>query len=191
MPTYYLISSSDSDKKWGGKELLRDSIIDVDGAEVGNEVAFGKSSFDQTCFGEFLRTGTISPVQFVFTARILVISDVVRKFESSDVESMEFIERSTGRDFRIFRPKLAVDATDFSRSNIDPWPDHAVLRPWHDPRGRMFLRPAIDWGKIPLGTDAFRLADWPGVSNIVVSDVYKRRIEDVIEDGYISFEQMS
>lgn len=53
MPAYYLISTSGSDRKWGGKELLRDVIVDVDGVEVRNEVAFGKSSFGQTCFGEF------------------------------------------------------------------------------------------------------------------------------------------
>jgi len=183
---------SDSDKKWGGKELLRDSIVDVDGIDASKEVAYGRSRLRHACFCEFLRRGEMSPVQFISTCRIIAISSAVPGFEDADeIDSVELIERSTDRRFRLFRPVRSYNAVDFDRSTIDPWPENSELRPWHDPRGRMFLEPAIDWDSIPQEVDAFRLGDWPGVSNIVVSETYKRRIEEVIEDGYISFRKLS
>ncbi|MDR6841143.1 hypothetical protein [Pseudoxanthomonas sacheonensis] len=189
----FLLTEDGSDKKWSGKELLKDSVFNADGIDVSNEIAYGKERCDEDhYYCEFLRRGKPAPIQFIHTTRILAISSEVTDLHfDKEIEAVRLLERETDRRFNIFRPACALSIVDFEKSRIDRWPDDADLRPWHDPRGRMFLEPALRWDDIPSGVTAFRLADWPGISNIVVSDGYKKQIEARIETGYISFRELS
>jgi hypothetical protein len=72
-----------------------------------------------------------------------------------------------------------VDCVDWGHSEYSPWDKGDILQPWHNPRGRWFWRAALDEQKIPSNLNLFKLKDWGGAFNLVVSEEVKKKIDSL------------
>ena len=189
---FYLIGSALIETNWRGKEQLGEEVINEHGDDVNDDLAFGDGPRHGPFSSILLRKGSLAPIQFQYVFRLLSLTqeiDGVR--ENHEVQLIRNVVREVDHQFLLFRPIQSLDVVDFSKSMIEEWPPGTKLDPWHDPRGSEFFQPAIKWDELPKGIKAFRLADWPGASNIVVSDAYKRMFESGMESGYLSFTRLA
>lgn len=180
---YFLLLADDSDKKWKGKELLSDMIKKEDGSDVRKKIAYEQGSWvEGSIYCEYLRMGEIAPLQHLYTMRIFAtpvsfFGDCLDTF-GGQLEYLPLLETKTGRNFLLMHPLQALDAIDWQSSEIEAWPTDFKLQAWHNPKGRMFLKPAVNEKLIPDSLNIFRLKDWPGVANIVVSETAKNTLEN-------------
>ena len=189
---FYLIGSCDSDKMWRGREQLKNDVVDEHGNDVMEDLAFGDGPRSGSYWTGILRKGMPAPIQFHNVFRLVSLAgEVASNIKiNRNIQLIRLNVREDKRNFFLFRPVHSLDVVDFSRSKIDKWPPGAELESWDDPRGFLFLEPAINWTEVPKDIGAFRLADWPGASNIVFSEEYKRHFESCMEDGYFSFRKI-
>ena len=181
---YFLLYADDSDIKWRGKELLRDMLFTSDGADVRARLSYDEGAWNGgQLYCEFLRTGTFSALQHLYTLRLLIapkdlIEECMVTF-NGQIEYVDILEKYTKREFLLIHPILAISSVNFDRSEIERWPANFTLQEWHNPHGRMFIKPVINDKLIPKHLQVFRLKDWPGVSNIVVSESAKMALEKI------------
>lgn len=187
-----------SDKKWRGKESLDNStLLDNCGQDVRNEIAYEDGTWSRgSLYCKLQRSGHPANFHPIFTTRIVLFSKPIASINlerlDHQVELISVLEKTSGQEFHLFRPSAAISAVSFKESEIEDWPADFQLEPWHDPRGRMFIKPAINQKKIPNDLKIFRLKDWPGVSNIVVLESAKHVLEsyDNVKQG-ISFIELN
>ncbi len=176
---HFLVTHGEDDRIWSDKEILDDELTDSQGSDVNVDVALGSHKVLGPVFCSLLRAGLPAPLQFAFTTRIPVFTDIVETVEFEGVSWVDVVESDSGRVFRAFRPDMAFDAVNYEKSDLEEWPDGSAIEPWHDPRGRLFFKPHIDWDRVAPDVDSFRLLDWKGSSNVVVSDDFRRGIAEV------------
>ncbi len=188
---FYLIGSCDSDKMWRGTEQLCNDVVDEHGNDVMQDLAYGDGPRNASYWTGVLRKGMPAPIQFhdVFRLVSLMEETAKRLKVGGDAQLLKLIVREDARELLLFRPVCSLNVVDFSRSDIEKWPSGTDLEPWDDPRGSLFLQPAIKWSEVPKDIGVFRLMDWPGPSNIVFSEEYKRQFESCMS-GYATFRRI-
>ena len=77
-------------------------------------------------------------------------------------------------------------------SEIDPWPKNIDPAKWKNKRARFFIKPVFKKDHIPPQTKVFRLQEWGGAFNIVISDDYKDQIMRLnFDHTFLTFEALT
>ena len=83
----------------------------------------------------------------------------------------------------------SIDCVDWDLSEIERWPEGTKIADWQNKRGRFFIKPVLRGNKIPPKTQVFRLQEWGGAFNIVISEDYKEKIMNLdFDHSFLTFE---
>lgn len=85
----------------------------------------------------------------------------------------------------------SIDCVDWDLSEVDCWPENTKVADWQNKRGRFFIKPVLRGNKIPPKTQVFRLKEWGGAFNIVISEDYKEKIMKLdFDHSFLTFESL-
>lgn len=153
--------------------MLRDTLVDDDGADVFPELCYGTAVWTGGLLHcEFSVNGKITPVQSLDVIRLFAFPEEVCK-EAPKINGLldylPAVELNSPRAFRVMHV-VGIAATNYSLSELGPWAEGEVIDPWCSQIAKSFYRPAIDHEKVPVDLDIFRLVDWPGHTHTVVTE---------------------
>lgn len=185
MKKFFKLSADTSDRRWKGREMLREILFDGAGNDVIDELTYGVRGSDLGALRcEFLRQGKVSPIQLLRTLRLFVFPKEVGGAPVKLLSSVQFIpaiESTTKRVFEVMRVMHGLKATNFALSELEPWPSGAKIQTWQSPIAKAFVKPAIDSSKVPDDVHVFRLVDWPGHTHTIVSETGREAFMTWIE----------
>jgi hypothetical protein len=169
----YLLSIDTRDATWKGRALLRDHLVGSEGLDAIDLLLSDAPYLGEPLLCEYLRAGRVAPLQAMGTLRLFIFPLMylggAPRFDGA-VNYVDVEETATRDKFCAMQVLRVARACNFAESVYEAWPDGSVLSPWQNPRGRNFQIPALNMSLVPPEVDVFRLVDWPGPKNIVVTE---------------------
>ncbi|HGY5239559.1 TPA: hypothetical protein ACNV64_004283 [Aeromonas salmonicida subsp. pectinolytica] len=192
---YYKLGINSESKKWKG--YMNPSSFLTDGK--GNELSDAKLSMLQEEFSgdlyfDVLKNGTPPPVVSIGSRHLAFNNDVfcMSDINACGIQAIPLINRVFNLEYIFMHILNYVDCVDWGHSKVDLWPQDYVPEAWESKRGRFFIEPVVHKDKIPKHLDVFRLCEWGGAFNIVVSESFKNKLCSIkFDHTFLDFKALS
>lgn len=192
---YYRVNINSSNKKWKGSINIDPTLFDetkkeldlIDFLEKTGEVT-GVFSY------EILRDGLITPITSLGSGFIAFDSNIpkLENLKSSDIQYIPICNNQKNQIYLLMHILNHIDCVDWDRSEIERWPLDYTPEIWESKRGRFFINPVLIREKIPKDIDAFRLREWDGAFNIVISSKYMKKIRSLnFDQSFLIFHELT
>jgi hypothetical protein len=176
---YYKLGINSESKKWKGYMNPSSFLLDEKGNELSDvSLSEIQNEFDGCLYFNILKKGKIPPV-IPIGSRFLAFSESVfcpNEFGFSGIQLIPLINRSDNLKYMLMHVFNYIDCVDWVSSKIDRWPADYTPDVWESKHGRFFIEPVIYKSKIPENLGAFRLYEWGGAFNIVISEAFKEKL---------------
>jgi hypothetical protein len=191
---YYEMDINPSSKKWKGCININTDLFDKLGHEVNNiDLSEKQSRIRKKLFYKILTDGAITPVTSIgsrFLAFDCQLSGI-KKLKCPEIQYLSISNDEKKHEYLLMHIFTHIDCVDWERSEIDRWPIGYVHNEWDNKRGRWFIDPVLIKDKIPDNLDAFRLLEWGGAFNIVITNRYKNKILSLdFDHSFLDFREL-
>jgi hypothetical protein len=175
---YFKLNPNVTSKKWKGiinpGDLLHKNKVldDIELSEKREEITLSPLHY------AILTDGKISPVNTI-GADFLVFDELIKGLEvlnTSGVQYLPLLNKKLKHHYILMHIYNHIDCVDWTSSDYEVWPEGHNIQEWQNPRGRLFFKPVLVEDKIPEGLDMFRLQEWGGAFNIIISERFKQTI---------------
>lgn len=189
---FYKLGINPSSKKWAKYENISSSLW-VDNIETTSTKLFtdpdllrnGKQIEYTT-----LRDGKIPPINSIGADFIVFDASISDILSLNEEDNMVVIEsKKANNRYLLLNNDKSIDCVDWDLSEVERWPEGTKIADWQNKRGRFFIKPVLRGNKIPPKTQVFRLKEWGGAFNIVISEDYKEKIMKLdFDHSFLTFE---
>lgn len=192
---YYKLGINSESKKWMNYMNPSSFFIDGEGNELSDvKLSAIQSGFKGVLYFNALKEGKSPPVVSVGTRLLAFNEDVF--FEGdinvSGAQLIPFINRHNSLKYVLMHVFNYIDCVDWECSKIERWPLGYIPEVWESKRGRFFIEPVVYKEKIPENLDAFRLYEWGGAFNIIISEAFKDKLLSVeFDSSLLDFKPLS
>ncbi|MGJ3348309.1 hypothetical protein AAZR23_02325 [Morganella sp. Je.2.23] len=179
MISYYKLGINSSNKKWEKSINIGYELFNNLGERVN---LFQLSSIDgkinEVLFYKIIKDGFYTPITSIGTKFIAYDSSLenINILESNDVQLVPLFNSEKKIKYFLMNVLHNINCICWESSIFEPWPVDYKPDPWDNKKGRFFTEPVIYYNKIPHGIKAFRLKDWGGAFNIIISEEMKNDI---------------
>ncbi|MBF1383428.1 hypothetical protein [Prevotella aurantiaca] len=189
---FYKLGIAPSSKKWAKYENISSSLW-IDNIEITSTKLFKEADLLRN--GKHieyttLRDGKIPPINSIgadFIVFDALISDILSLNEENNMVVIE--SKKANNKYLLLNNDKSIDCVDWDLSEIERWPEGTKIADWQNKRGRFFIKPVLKENKIPPKTQVFRLQEWGGAFNIVISEDYKEKIMNLdFDHSFLTFE---
>ena len=189
---FYKLGIAPSSKKWAKYENISSSLW-IDNIEITSTKLFKETDLLRN--GKHieyttLRDGKIPPINSIGADFIVFdasISDILSLNEENNMVVIE--SKKANNKYLLLNNDKSIDCVDWDLSEIERWPEGTKIADWQNKRGRFFIKPVLKENKIPPKTHVFRLQEWGGAFNIVISEDYKEKIMNLdFDHSFLTFE---
>lgn len=189
---FYKLGIAPSSKKWAKYENISSSLW-IDNIEITSTKLFKEADLLRN--GKHieyttLRDGKIPPINSIgadFIVFDALISDILSLNEENNMVVIE--SKKANNKYLLLNNDKSIDCVDWDLSEIERWPEGTKIADWQNKRGRFFIKPVLKENKIPPKTQVFRLQEWGGAFNIVISEDYKEKIMKLdFDHSFLTFE---
>lgn len=189
---FYKLGIAPSSKKWAKYENISSSLW-IDNIEITSTKLFKETDLLRS--GKHieyttLRDGKIPPINSIgadFIVFDALISDILSLNEEDNMVVIE--SKKANNKYLLLNNDKSIDCVDWDLSEIERWPEGTKIADWQNKRGRFFIKPLLRGNKIPPKTQVFRLQEWGGAFNIVISEDYKEKIMNLdFDHSFLTFE---
>ena len=189
---FYKLGIAPSSKKWSKYENISSSLW-IDNIEITSTKLFKEADLLRN--GKHieyttLRDGKIPPINSIgadFIVFDALISDILSLNEENNMVVIE--SKKANNKYLLLNNDKSIDCVDWDLSEIERWPEGTKIADWQNKRGRFFIKPVLKEDKIPPKTQVFRLQEWGGAFNIVISEDYKEKIMNLdFDHSFLTFE---
>jgi hypothetical protein len=189
---FYKLGIAPSSKKWAKYENISSSLW-IDNIEITSTKLFKEADLLRN--GKHieyttLRDGKIPPINSIgadFIVFDALISDILSLNEEDNMVVIE--SKKANNKYLLLNNDKSIDCVDWDLSEIERWPEGTKIADWQNKRGRFFIKPVLKENKIPPKTQVFRLQEWGGAFNIVISEDYKEKIMNLdFDHSFLTFE---
>ena len=189
---FYKLGIAPSSKKWAKYENISSSLW-IDNIEITSTKLFKEADLLRN--GKHieyttLRDGKIPPINSIgadFIVFDALISDILSLNEENNMVVIE--SKKANNKYLLLNNDKSIDCVDWDLSEIERWPEGTKIADWQNKRGRFFIKPVLKENKIPPKTQVFRLQEWGGAFNIVISEDYKEKIMKLdFDNSFLTFE---
>lgn len=189
---FYKLGIAPSSKKWAKYENISSSLW-IDNIEITSTKLFKEADLLRN--GKHieyttLRDGKIPPINSIGADFIVFdasISDILSLNEENNMVVIE--SKKANNKYLLLNNDKSIDCVDWDLSEIERWPEGTKIADWQNKRGRFFIKPVLKENKIPPKTQVFRLQEWGGAFNIVISEDYKEKIMNLdFDHSFLTFE---
>lgn len=189
---FYKLGIAPSSKKWAKYENISSSLW-IDNIEITSTKLFKETDLLRN--GKHieyttLRDGKIPPINSIgadFIVFDALISDILSLNEEDNMVVIE--SKKANNKYLLLNNDKSIDCVDWDLSEIERWPEGTKIADWQNKRGRFFIKPVLKENKIPPKTQVFRLQEWGGAFNIVISEDYKEKIMNLdFDHSFLTFE---
>jgi hypothetical protein len=189
---FYKLGIAPSSKKWAKYENISSSLW-IDNIEITSTKLFKEADLLRN--GKHieyttLRDGKIPPINSIgadFIVFDALISDILSLNEENNMVVIE--SKKANNKYLLLNNDKSIDCVDWDLSEIERWPEGTKIADWQNKRGRFFIKPVLKEDKIPPKTQVFRLQEWGGAFNIVISEDYKEKIMNLdFDHSFLTFE---
>lgn len=179
---YYKLGVNPDSGKWKGYMNPSSFLLD----EKGNEFSDVKLSrlqgeFSGALYFNILKEGEVPPVISI-GSRFLAFNKNVfcaDEFDLAGIQLIPLINKGNDFEYMLMHIFNYIDCVDWDGSKIDRWPANYIPEDWESKRGRFFIEPVLYREKISENLDVFRLYDWGGAFNIVITETFKEKLLSV------------
>lgn len=192
---YYKLGINPSSRKWSTYENLSSSLW-IDGIEMSSTRLFNypdllKGGKHIECLA--LREGQKAPINSIGADFILFDHSIIDIMSLNVDNNMIAVEsKNSDSKYLLLNNFRSIDCVDWDLSEIDPWPKNIDPAKWKNKRARFFIKPVLKKDHIPPHTKIFRLQEWDGAFNIVISDDYKDQIMRLnFDHTFLTFEALT
>ena len=191
---FYKLGIAPSSKKWAKYENISSSLW-IDNIEITSTKLFKEADLLRN--GKHieyttLRDGKIPPINSIgadFIVFDALISDILSLNEENNMVVIE--SKKANNKYLLLNNDKSIDCVDWDLSEIERWPEGTKIADWQNKRGRFFIKPVLKENKIPPKTQVFRLKEWGGAFNIVISEDYKEKIMKLdFDHSFLTFESL-
>lgn len=186
MMSFYKLGIAPESKKWKGFMNPSSFLLDENGNELSDvKLSAIQNEFDGELYFNILKEGKIPPVISI-GSRFLAFNESVfcpNDLDFSGIQLIPLINRDNNLKYMLMHVFNYIDCVDWECSKIDRWPPDYIPDVWESKHGRFFIEPVIYKNKIPENLDAFRLYEWGGAFNIVISETFKEKLLSVKFDN--------
>ncbi|GAB6960833.1 hypothetical protein JCM15754A_21680 [Prevotella aurantiaca JCM 15754] len=189
---FYKLGIAPSSKKWAKYENISSSLW-IDNIEITSTKLFKEADLLRN--GKHieyttLRDGKIPPINSIgadFIVFDALISDILSLNEEDNMVVIE--SKKANNKYLLLNNDKSIDCVDWDLSEIERWPEGTKIADWQNKHGRFFIKPVLKENKIPPKTQVFRLQEWGGAFNIVISEDYKEKIMNLdFDHSFLTFE---
>lgn len=189
---FYKLGIAPSSKKWAKYENISSSLW-IDNIEITSTKLFKEADLLRN--GKHieyttLRDGKIPPINSIgadFIVFDALISDILSLNEEDNMVVIE--SKKANNKYLLLNNDKSIDCVDWDLSEIERWPEGTKIADWQNKHGRFFIKPVLRGNKIPPKTQVFRLKEWDGAFNIVISEDYKEKIMNLdFDHSFLTFE---
>lgn len=191
---YFKLGLEDSEKKWDGYENP-DSDFYVRGEELtsckGYDILCRRNNIEYINLteGKLPPANSIGARFIIFDASIKNIRTLIDK--DAGVDFIKLTNKTTHRKCLLLCNSIEVDCVDWELSDVDHWPEGAVLEEWENKRGRFFITPVLKKEAIPANLKLFRLSEWRSPFNYIISEEFKEKILRLdFDHSFLTFEPL-
>ena len=191
---FYKLGIAPSSKKWAKYENISSSLW-IDNIEITSTKLLKEADLLRN--GKHieyttLRDGKIPPINSIgadFIVFDALISDILSLNEENNMVVIE--SKKANNKYLLLNNDKSIDCVDWDLSEIERWPEGTKIADWQNKRGRFFIKPVLKENKIPPKTQVFRLKEWGGAFNIVISEDYKEKIMKLdFDHSFLTFESL-
>ena len=189
---FYKLGIAPSSKKWAKYENISSSLW-IDNIEITSTKLFKETDLLRN--GKHieyttLRDGKIPPINSIgadFIVFDALISDILSLNEEDNMVVIE--SKKANNKYLLLNNDKSIDCVDWDLSEIERWPEGTKIADWQNKHGRFFIKPVLKENKIPPKTQVFRLQEWGGAFNIIISEDYKEKIMNLdFDHSFLTFE---
>ena len=139
-----------------------------------------------------LLDGKIPPINSIGADFIVFDASISDILSLNEEDNMVVIEsKKANNRYLLLNNYKSIDCVDWDLSEVDRWPENTKVADWQNKRGRFFIKPVLRGNKIPPKTQVFRLKEWGGAFNIVISEDYKEKIMKLdFDHSFLTFESL-
>lgn len=191
---FYKLGINLSSKKWAKYENISSSLW-IDNIEITSTKLFTEPDLLRN--GKHieyttLRDGKIPPINSIGADFIVFDASITDVLSLNEEDNMVVIEsKKANNRYLLLNNYKSIDCVDWDLSEIDRWPEGTKIADWQNKRGRFFIKPVLRGNKIPPKTQVFRLKEWDGAFNIVISEDYKEKIMKLdFDHSFLTFESL-
>lgn len=191
---FYKLGINLSSKKWAKYENISSSLW-IDNIEITSTKLFTEPDLLRN--GKHieyttLRDGKIPPINSIGADFIVFDASITDILSLNEEDNMVVIEsKKANNRYLLLNNYKSIDCVDWDLSEIDRWPENTKVADWQNKRGRFFIKPVLRGNKIPPKTQVFRLKEWDGAFNIVISEDYKEKIMKLdFDHSFLTFESL-
>lgn len=191
---FYKLGINLSSKKWAKYENISSSLW-IDNIEITSTKLFTEPDLLRN--GKHieyttLRDGKIPPINSIGADFIVFDASITDVLSLNEEDNMVVIEsKKANNRYLLLNNYKSIDCVDWDLSEIDRWPENTKVADWQNKRGRFFIKPVLRGNKIPPKTQVFRLKEWDGAFNIVISEDYKEKIMKLdFDHSFLTFESL-
>lgn len=191
---YFKLNPNVTSKKWKGildlGELRHKNkeLDEVELAEQKQEIILTPLHY------EVLIAGEISPVNTI-GADFLVFDEAIPGLETLHTYGVQYVpllNKELKHRYILMHVFNHIDCVDWTLSAYEPWPKEKEVKDWQNPRGKFFFKPVLIQEKIPGQLHVFRLKEWGGAFNIIVSEEFKQAVLSLSFDhSFLEFHPLS
>jgi hypothetical protein len=192
---YFKVGVNPSSKKWRGY-LNPDTVLyDESGVAVSSIRLSGrKEKINEVLFYKTLVDGEIPPVNSI-GAEFVVFDEGLKgigELSGSDIQLVDLKNLLSEHHYLLMNVYKFLDCVDWGESEYESWPTNYIPESWEFQKGRFFIKPVLNRKKIPRDIDAFRLVEWGGAFNIVVSERIRDRLITMdFDHSFLEFRALS
>jgi len=192
---YYQLMPNPTNKKWKGYEVVANDLWSNNDelSAVALRQMYQKWDFDDLEYRNLI-DGKIPSINHV-GSNLLMFSSEIPHIESINMQGLQLvpvINKTTFRKYYLVNVYMQVDCVDWEKSEVDRWLDGHNFADWHNRRGRFFINPVLNRVSIPSNLDIFRLQEWGGAFNIIISERMKERIFELdFDKSFLEFKLLS
>ena len=189
---FYMLGINSSSKKWAKYENISSSLW-IDNIEITSTKLFKEADLLRN--GKHLeyttlRDGKIPPINSIGADFIVFDASIPDVLSLNEKDNMVVIEsKKANNRYLLLNNYKSIDCVDWDLSEVDRWPENTKVADWQNKRGRFFIKPVLRGNKIPPKMQVFRLKEWGGAFNIVISEDYKEKIMKLdFDHSFLTFE---
>lgn len=189
---FYKLGINLSSKKWAKYENISSSLW-IDNIEITSTKLFTEPDLLRN--GKHieyttLRDGKIPPINSIGADFIVFDASITDVLSLNEEDNMVVIEsKKANNRYLLLNNYKSIDCVDWDLSEVDRWPENTKVADWQNKRGRFFIKPVLRGNKIPPKMQVFRLKEWGGAFNIVISEDYKEKIMKLdFDHSFLTFE---
>lgn len=190
---YYKLGINSESNKWKGYMNASSFVLDEHGNELSDvKLASFHGGFDGELYFSLLSEGKVPPVISI-GSRLLAFNSNVFKGDGFGVSGANLVRLSGGDgcDFLLLHVCNYIDCVDWGASKYDSWPSGYVPEEWENMRGRFFIEPVLRGNMIPSDLDVFRLLEWGGAFNIIISERFKAELLSFdFDSSFLDFKKL-